>query len=136
MKKKFLVFLSAITLLSVAFNSTACSKDSDNDDNSELTDSKAKGKADGAKFSEAYNMTKANGFNLTGLAKSVTDGSLGNLMSASSKYRESDDKTYKGAFIAEATGATGLAEEKVNEILGANTIDALKTILGALGGNN
>ncbi|MBQ0030291.1 MAG: hypothetical protein MJZ24_08210 [Paludibacteraceae bacterium] len=136
MKKKFLVFLSAITLLSVAFNSTACSKDSDNDDNSELTDSKSKGKADGAKFAEAYNKVKANGLNLTGVATSLVDGSASSLLSSGATYRSSEDKAYKAAFLAEATGATSLAESKVTEILGADNLGALETILKALGGGN
>lgn len=127
MKKKLFMLLSLATLAMVGFNTTACSDDDDDDNKQEIKDAAEQGKADGEAFAATYNSIKEKG-----VLSSATN--IKNLYSSIKKYKASEDKAYKGAFISAATGATGLAEEEVDKIMGNDSVNAVTDFLKELFG--
>ncbi|MCQ2191228.1 MAG: hypothetical protein MJZ23_00005 [Paludibacteraceae bacterium] len=137
MKKKFITLLSAVMLLSVGFNTTACGDDDDDDtpvvndstnggnDNAKEASVK-QGTADGKAFAELYTETKAKGFTLDNTTNIIS------LINSAKSYRNSEDKAYKAAYLAAASGATGLAEGQIEKLLGSESVEALLQIVNAV----
>lgn len=127
--KKFFTLVSVLSLLFVSFNTTSC-KDDDDDDNGnkqEMKDAASQGDADGKEFASLYNEAKSAGFtSATGISN------IAKMFTCGAKYRNSDNKAYKAAYLAAATGATGLAESTVTGLLGADSIDAITNLISTL----
>lgn len=132
----------ASTLMCGSF--TSCGDDDDNDKNapSNLEDGKNKvdegktvieqGRADGKELCQLYNEVSAGGFSLENAAKVPA------LMALVNKYRNSEDKVYKGAF-AEAIVEGYYGTEETGDAAIAKVEDLLSNIDKALnifnGGN-
>ena len=119
MKTKIIALFAILALAFVGLNTTSCSKDDDNSSSS-TSDSASLGKTDGTAFANAYATYKAKG---NGCA------SVDTMLKYGKKYRNSNNKAYKAGFIAAATGATGLAESQLTNLLGSESEAALLTLL-------
>lgn len=130
MKKKLIALLSICSLFFVSFNSVSCSKD-DDDDKKEMKDAAAQGKEDGEAFAQLYNEAKEAGFTSeTGISN------IAKMFTSAKKYRNSEDRVYKSSYIAAASGATGLAEDKVESLLGSESISAITNLIKVLAGGS
>lgn len=128
MKTKIIALFAVLALAFVGLNTTSCSKD-DNDSSSSTSDSASLGKTDGTAFANAYATYKAKGYaSVDGISAITT------MLKYGTKYRNSNDKAYKAGFIAAATGATGLAESQLTNLLGSQSEAALITLLKSLTG--
>ena len=128
MKTKIIALFAVLALAFVGLNTTSCSKD-DNDSSSSTSDSASLGKTDGTAFANAYATYKAKGYaSVDGISAITT------MLKYGTKYRNSNDKAYKAGFIAAATGATGLAESQLTNLLGSESEAALLTLLKSLTG--
>ena len=128
MKTKIIALFAVLALAFVGLNTTSCSKD-DNDSSSSTSDSASLGKTDGTAFANAYATYKAKGYaSVDGISAITT------MLKYGTKYRNSNDKAYKAGFIAAATGATGLAESQLTNLLGSESEAALLTLLKTLTG--
>ena len=123
MKTKIIALFAILALAFVGLNTTSCSKD-DDDSSSSTSDSASLGKTDGTAFANAYATYKAT--NATFLSKTEA---ITTMLKYGTKYRNSNDKAYKAGFIAAATGATGLAESQLTNLLGSESEAALLTLL-------
>jgi hypothetical protein len=128
MKTKIIALFAVLALAFVGLNTTSCSKD-DNDSSSSTSDSASLGKTDGTAFANAYATYKAKGYaSVDGISAITT------MLKYGTKYRNSNNKAYKAGFIAAATGATGLAESQLTNLLGSESEAALITLLKSLTG--
>ena len=128
MKTKIIALFAILALAFVGLNTTSCSKDDDNSSSS-TSDSASLGKTDGTAFANAYATYKAKGYaSVDGISAITT------MLKYGTKYRNSNDKAYKAGFIAAATGATGLAESQLTNLLGSESEAALLTLLKTLTG--
>ena len=148
MKTKIIALFAILALAFVGLNTTSCSKDDDNsssstsdsascskavNDSSSAADSFSLGETDGAEFANAYVTYEA--YAPYEAYDSIFVNKLYAItMEYSTKYRNSNDKAYKAGFIAAATGATGLAESQLTNLLGSQSEDALITLLKSLTG--
>ena len=122
MKTKIIALFAILALAFVGLNTTSCSKD--DNDSSSTSDSASLGKTDGTAFANAYATYKAKGYaSVDGISAITT------MLKYGTKYRNSNDKAYKAGFIAAATGATGLAESQLTNLLGSESEAALLTLL-------
>ena len=128
MKTKIIALFAVLALAFVGLNTTSCSKD-DNDSSSSTSDSASLGKTDGTAFANAYATYKAKGYTSVDGISAITT-----MLKYGTKYRNSNDKAYKAGFIAAATGATGLAESQLTNLLGSESEAALLTLLKTLTG--
>lgn len=127
MKTKIIALFAVLALAFVGLNTTSCSKD--DNDSSSTSDSASLGKTDGTAFANAYATYKAKGYaSVDGISAITT------MLKYGTKYRNSNDKAYKAGFIAAATGATGLAESQLTNLLGSESEAALLTLLKSLTG--
>lgn len=127
MKTKIIALFAILALAFVGLNTTSCSKD--DNDSSSTSDSASLGKTDGTAFANAYATYKAKGYaSVDGISAITT------MLKYGTKYRNSNDKAYKAGFIAAATGATGLAESQLTNLLGSESEAALLTLLKTLTG--
>lgn len=127
MKTKIIALFAVLALAFVGLNTTSCSKD--DNDSSSTSDSASLGKTDGTAFANAYATYKAKGYaSVDGISAITT------MLKYGTKYRNSNDKAYKAGFIAAATGATGLAESQLTNLLGSESEAALLTLLKTLTG--
>ena len=127
MKTKIIALFAVLALAFVGLNTTSCSKD--DNDSSSTSDSASLGKTDGTAFANAYATYKAKGYaSVDGISAITT------MLKYGTKYRNSNDKAYKAGFIAAATGATGLAESQLTNLLGSQSEAALITLLKSLTG--
>ena len=111
MKTKIIALFAILALAFVGLNTTSCSKD-DDDSSSSTSDSASLGKTDGTAFANAYATYKAKGYTSVDGISAITT-----MLKYGTKYRNSNDKAYKAGFIAAATGATGLAESQLTNLL-------------------
>ena len=123
MKTKIIALFAILALAFVGLNTTSCSKD-DDDSSSSTSDSASLGKTDGTAFANAYATYKATNATLLSKTEAITT-----MLKYGTKYRNSNDKAYKAGFIAAATGATGLAESQLTNLLGSESEAALLTLL-------
>ena len=123
MKTKIIALFAILALAFVGLNTTSCSKDDDNSSSS-TSDSASLGKTDGTAFANAYATYKAKGYTSVDGISAITT-----MLKYGTKYRNSNDKAYKAGFIAAATGATGLAESQLTNLLGSESEAALLTLL-------
>ena len=127
MKTKIIALFAVLALAFVGLNTTSCSKD--DNDSSSTSDSASLGKTDGTAFANAYATYKAKGYaSVDGISAITT------MLKYGTKYRNSNDKAYKAGFIAAATGATGLAESQLTNLLGSESEAALLPLLKTLTG--
>lgn len=127
MKTKIIALFAILALAFVGLNTTSCSKD--DNDSSSTSDSASLGKTDGTAFANAYATYKAKGYTSVDGISAITT-----MLKYGTKYRNSNDKAYKAGFIAAATGATGLAESQLTNLLGSESEAALLTLLKTLTG--
>ena len=127
MKTKIIALFAVLALAFVGLNTTSCSKD--DNDSSSTSDSASLGKTDGTAFANAYATYKAKGYTSVDGISAITT-----MLKYGTKYRNSNDKAYKAGFIAAATGATGLAESQLTNLLGSESEAALLTLLKTLTG--
>ena len=126
MKTKIIALFAILALAFVGLNTTSCSKD-DDDSSSSTSDSASLGKTDGTAFANAYATYKAKGYaSVDGISAITT------MLKYCTNYRNSNNKAYKAGFIAAATGATGLAESQLTNLLGSESESALLTLLKTL----
>ena len=127
MKTKIIALFAVLALAFVGLNTTSCSKD--DNDSSSTSDSASLGKTDGTAFANAYTAYKATNATILSKTEAITT-----MLKYGTKYRNSNDKAYKAGFIAAATGATGLAESQLTNLLGSESEAALLTLLKSLTG--
>ena len=127
MKTKIIALFAILALAFVGLNTTSCSKD--DNDSSSTSDSASLGKTDGTAFANAYATYKATLYTSVDGISAITT-----MLKYGTKYRNSNDKAYKAGFIAAATGATGLAESQLTNLLGSESEAALLTLLKTLTG--
>ena len=138
MKTKIIALFAVLALAFVGLNTTSCSKD--DNDSSSTSDSASLGKTDGTAFANAYATYKAKGYTSVyenyAIPTITVDGisAIDTMLKYGTKYRNSNDKAYKAGFIAAATGATGLAESQLTNLLGSESEAALLTLLKTLTG--
>ena len=127
MKTKIIALFAVLALAFIGLNTTSCSKD--DNDSSSTSDSASLGKTDGTAFANAYATYKATCYTSVDGISAITT-----MLKYGTKYRNSNDKAYKAGFIAAATGATGLAESQLTNLLGSESEAALLTLLKTLTG--